>query len=206
MRHLKLVAKALVCLFATYALVELAPSTITCTMWRMLGFQAPVVSAFYRMTIRNECCIPVIITAYVLNDFPFRLDSEWRKRQDRRTGHVREVESLVRPGQDLDVILPSEVDRRIGFLMIAVRTEISLPGTKDVQQSVAFYSVKLDDARMADGAVCPIPHLTITDDQLKKIDLISIGVADSDKHGHSIEVPFQFFQERCGVLWKIGVS
>jgi hypothetical protein len=136
---LKKSGKVIVVLLAIYGASELFPWSLENLFRLTLGLPRPTASAYYRLSIENRCTQDLNISVVLINDLWFTVPSQWVQRQEKRLGWEHEKQAVVCSGKNTTFVLPSNVDPRIGYVLVVARSQINDAGTGDVSQGVALY-------------------------------------------------------------------
>lgn len=176
-RTVKLLTKTIVILFAVYGASEALPSAFSICFWRISGLPVPPASSYYTLYVHNITDHEVIACATMLNDRYFGVRTLWQEHQAEKVGRRRELEIALSPGEMKLLTLPSEVDPRIGLLLLTARTEIRDGGSLGARQALAVYLlpwVELREGRRLDS----ISRLAIKENDLEWLDVMNDPAMD----------------------------
>ena len=91
-------------------------------LWRMLGLPVPPSSFTYCVEVTNAAGEDLIVTVSHINDLPDRVMALQEEHRREAAGWIRNTEVLLRDQESTVCELPSNVDQRIGLLLITART------------------------------------------------------------------------------------
>lgn len=137
-KFLKRLSAVIIILLALYGSWELLPF-LEIGVRSAMGFPSPMASGYYRIGIDNASASNLLISVHLLNDTPFHVPQEWERRQKERVGWLEYKKVMLPPQRRIDLVLPSQVELRIGYVLVVAVTDTSDAGLGTVSQKMAAY-------------------------------------------------------------------